>query len=502
VIKMNKKGFFFVVVTFLILTYILTSIASWTMAIQTSEKRFSEKFRTSNIETIIEQVTEEKLNKVASINAKYALQELGMYSVENPVKVGEPGDEYSYINKSMYELMILGEADGDNFVTGKTFPFASESSMFDWTRKLNATINKIGFTVSEFSVSNFNIYQKNIESVEYSFKVHLVVEEKAGKTSISRNYNINGIVSIQGMVDPMSEREAKKEDIDLGKQFFFNEKYNETGDMNAEKMADEGSEGQGWFYGPVVTVDDASTIDPWLMESYILVGSYDNIMGLDQETEWGQFGAYILTTEPELEEEAGGTCYDQSKTLSPIDNDDNCVPKIKGGDDKTDKPFMVLEDYSPSGPILFIAENSPQGVENSPNLKFSDVDVYFIENFRDFVMCGYYTHNENAPSFFQRMFEDALTMNDSELGIESFIVGKFVGGSEAKYSDSRSRLDRELFLNPAGTNVKIRGMPGCKSPEMCDNDNSILGHFRMSEDAINDYLVTDIACNDGRARCN
>lgn len=43
----NYKGFFFVLVSFFILGYILTSLTLWTKSIDVAEKKFAEKFKFS-----------------------------------------------------------------------------------------------------------------------------------------------------------------------------------------------------------------------------------------------------------------------------------------------------------------------------------------------------------------------------------------------------------------------------------------------------------------------
>jgi len=490
-----KKGFFFVVVTFLILTYILTSISSWTMAIETSEKRFSERFRTANIETIIEQIDEENLNEVAEINANYALQELSEYSVDYPVKEGS-ADEYQHIRESMEGLVIHGKAEGGNFTGGGALLLPEGSSMYDWAEKLNTTINKIGFEVSNFSAMKFYIEQIDERTIEYSFDVHLEIKERIGKTSVSRDYNITGEIDIEGMTDPMAKRDAKEHGIEnLTKQFFFNNNYNETDDMQPESIT-RGDEGQGWFYGPVVDVSDAGDVPMINRSLYILVGTYDQIKGLSgADLSWTHFGAYILTNNPQ---DAGGDpdCPDQSKTFKPLYYGPACVPRIERGEDDINKSFMVKKGFKPTKPILFVAGYSSDNIDDNPEHKIEDVEVYDIEKFRDFVMCGYYVHSENAPSFFQRMLEDSEQRNDSALGIESFLVGRFIGGSEqgaAKYDDDLSRLDRELFNDIDGE--RMMGMPGCKNRNMCNKD-SILGHFRMSDEAVGYYELDDMVCTE------
>jgi hypothetical protein len=284
-----------------------------------------------------------------------------------------------------------------------------------------------------------------------------------------------------------------------------------------------GSEGQGWFYGPVVFAEDAEGISAADASHMILAGNYTDIRFVDN---WEGFGAYILLDEPD--NPTG--CSDQSGTLNPIERETGtsgrCEESIdESRSDYTNKPFMAYEDFEegvyddmlgryryhePGAPadgvrILFIAQYSASEVLSEPDNKRNDVAVFDMEKLRDFARCSYYIVNPAAPSFLQRMFKDGYKYS-SPNGIETFLIGKYAGGTYTGDMDGLSRVDGDFFNGVSGE--KIRGMPGCKDPQMCNNPNSDVGHFALSDGAMEYYLgITDnndeenIGCNDGRATC-
>src|SRR3989338_9055915 len=97
-INKNSKGFFFVLITFLILGYIITSVSLITKSIDVSEKKFAEKFKFSNLEIVAEQISEEKLQKFSQLAAYRALYELNSQTIDYPLKKGPESDESKYFS--------------------------------------------------------------------------------------------------------------------------------------------------------------------------------------------------------------------------------------------------------------------------------------------------------------------------------------------------------------------------------------------------------------------
>jgi hypothetical protein len=456
--------------------------------VEITEKRAAESFKISNLEAIVDQLTAEKMQKLAYIVTYGALVNLNEYVADHPLKAGNEAAgewEFKYINDSIYSLVLKGTATGSNFVDGVEMNIGEENSLKGWATKFNKSLSKIGLVLSRFSMKEFSINQTDYKTINYSFVLNITVEARDGSASLTRAYRLNGSIDITGLIDPAILREGKKKshDLTIEKQFFFNEEYKNPSSLKPERLEKEGSAGQGWFYGPLVEVKNAIAVAPQNRSKWILVGSYDDITNLrcssgDNCVDYTQFGAYIFN----------------ETTQAAI--------QIK-------KPFAVVEGFKigdlprstscPEGKCVLF--NAREGDDTTKK-----VLLYGIEPLRDFAICGYYVNNNKAPSYFQRFFNDTYSRN-STLGIETFLIGDFIGGKGTNeygqqiisyWDNDYSRLDRELFNEKKGE--RIRGMPGCKNKEMCSGDSPV-GQFRLGEDAMKDYGANDISCANGMASC-
>ncbi len=547
---MNRKGFFFIIVAFVLLSYILTSTYFWVRAIEMEESRYSEAFRTSSMEMVLSQVNEESVGEYVDISARYAFYRLNHHSIENPVKVPDDvniaeadsldGSELENIRLAMRELVLSGTASDDYFDGGALEYTENEKltySLDGWKNQLNASLAAAGFELVELSIDedSFEFNQVNFTRFELVFEMNMtVVDTQAGSsTSIHRTYDVNRTVDATGMVDPYIARESENLNIEwegesvlVGKPVFIAPYWEEGydalcsgGDNDPCYYEDEGSEGQGWFYGPVVMAgEDASAVPDNATDNYILAGNYSAIKSTP---DWDMFGAYILTSPPTEESSECPSEDDQDDTFSPVYYDGECDAELDTGSDYIQKPFMVYEGFDiddyfgvdlqtgdgDAHKLLFVAGANPWEVETDPELKFEEVSVYNIENLRDFVMCGYYMPRNNSPSFLHRMFDLQGMFNDelpaydgwpeSSWGIETTAAGRWAGGNLVADSwDAYSRVDVEFFSEventPQNPVQMIKGMPGNKNVYMCnmefgyDPDLEHVGHFRLSDWAQDD----------------
>jgi len=545
---MNRKGFFFIIVSFILLAYILTSTYYWVRAIEMEENRYSESFRITSMEMLLAQANEETIGNYVDISAHYAFYRLNHHSITNPVKVPDgvdmeadslDGSELENIRLAMRELVLSGTASEDYF-DGEGLEYSSEEKLTytldGWANQLNASLAAAGFELAELSIddNSFEFNQVNFTQFELVFEMNMtIVDTRAdSKTSVVRNYEVRRLVDATGMVDPYIARESASigleeegESVRVGKPIFL-APYWEHGfeylceDHDASGgcyLADEGSEGQGWFYGPVVMVEDAPTIPESTTYNHILAGNYSDIIALPNHDE---FGAYIITNEPTPEGSSCPSKEDQGDTFNPVVYDDDCDPYIDGPSSSiTSRPFMVYEGFELNDAyegvdlqtgdenarkLLFIARANAEEVESDPSLKFHDVSVYNIEYLRDFAMCGYYMPRNSSPSFLHRMFDlqgmfdssspDYWDWPESTWGMETLAVGRWAGGNivpDATTWDEYSRVDVEFFSEVGGSASNevqmIKGMPGVKNRIMCnmllefDEDLEHVGHFRLSD---------------------
>ncbi|MBD3398433.1 hypothetical protein GF412_04380 [Candidatus Micrarchaeota archaeon] len=543
---MNRKGFFFIIVSFILLTYILTSTYFWVRAIEMEENRYSESFRTTSMEMLLAQVNGETIGNYADLSAHYAFYRLNHHSITNPVKVPDgvdiagaeslDGSELENIRLAMRELVLSGTASGDYF-EGDGLEYTTEEkttyTLEGWASQLNASLEAAGFELTELTIDegSFEFNQVNFTHFELVFEMNMtIVDTQADSaTSIVRSYEVRRLVDGTGMVDPYIARESSRlgltegtESVRVGKPIFLAPYWedgfeylcedHDAGDGCYEVA--EGSEGQGWFYGPVVMAEDASEISENATYNYILAGNYSEIIAVPG---YGEFGAYILTNEPVLEDSPCTSKDNQEETFNPIEYDDECEPSIDGPSSSiTSRPFMVydnfdIEDFTgvdfqsdwdeEAHKLLFVARANPEEVENEPDLKLHDVSIYDIEHLRDFAMCGYYMPRNSSPSFLHRMFDlqgmfdssspDYWNWPESSWGMETLAVGRWAGGNIVPDTtwDEYSRVDMEFFSevedSPSNEVQMIKGMPGDKNRIMCnmvfDPDLEHVGHFRLSD---------------------
>ena len=544
--KHNYKGFFFVLVSFILLSYILVSTYAWVRAIETSERTYSDAFRASTLTTLADQVSEQRMNQYADISSHYTMYTLVGHSVQHPLE-DEEDDEYSHIRAAFFELLSNCTTLDEHFVDGMPAAYSAEERdtycFAGFLGRLNTSLATSGFEVQDFSISNFSLNEtmQPLE-LEMNLTLYLKIKDMQSNTSIDRTYHISRIVNVTGYKDPLLERESIGElratpssNLTIRKGMYL---YPITADdddnvtyedlANAHEMLypvklGQGSEGQGWFYGDLVLWNEAGSVA--YPSQSILVGNFSDIESVPNRDD---FGAYILLNDPETSSNSCGTT--QYGTFNAIHQDDRSAPGSSCPEprltEETEKPFMVYADeedfiddiYNESrGPdafphsILFISQYSYEEIQGDLGRKYgSDPVVFDMESLRDFTRCSYYIVNaNNSPSFLQRLLEDGYERT-SPIGIETTLVGKWAGGVDNQDPWNRySRVDREFFGKKEGE--KIRGMPGCKDWFMCADDPMVsdVGNFRfLSPDSMEFYLGTSdndaeeyIGCDDGRASC-
>ncbi len=522
---MNKKGFLFVVSVFLILTYIMLSISVWVKSVEVSESAYAEFYKESTVELAIEQITPAKVDRVSNVVMNRALYSLNEHAILHEIKTGpapagsDPGNEDLYIEMALGELLVNGTASGDYFIDGEPIN-DPQSSMSAWAANLNSSLEAIGVHVEHFSISHFRAEQQDIDVIAYSFDMDLAIQDYSGTSSLSRSYSIANSVNITGLVDPALARESRNtvsDDLGAYRQFFFNKQdYPAPSSAAPQKLASVVA-GQGWLYGPVVSVSDIAPIPLGERSRYILVGSFPEFQSIPLEASQG-FAAFIMTSDPVKTASPCLGDYDESQTLNPLRYDpNNCQqPEYQCSSGIcTSKPFVIAPGFSISdaGPcpvftanhfedgrcVLMVAGALVPEVDSNHELKLdrSDAGVFNIENMRDVIMCGYYMKNPDAPSYMQRLMEDPYLRADQEFGIERFVIGEYANHS---FYDGRSRVDHEIFNTTIG-GTKIRGMPGCRDPETCA-DEPVTGIFSVSDDVIEGYGLDAIACDNDAAGCD
>ncbi len=522
---MDKKGFLFTVTVFFVLMYILLSISVWVKGVETAERTYAEFYKESTVELAIEQITPAKLDNVTFMIMNRALARLNDHSINSPVKAED--DETENIRAALNQLLVNGSADAKYFEEGGIAAEQS-SSLKAWASNLNASLLAIGVYVSDFEVSDFKVGQSDVDLVNYSFNISLKLRDFTGTSSVSRSYPIANEIDITGLVDPALARETKAATEEAGKkgltvyrQFFFHKDYETPSDIKTIKISGPIEGGQGWLYGPLAVASDtgSAVVPSWKdiagsdRRLYTLVGSYRdiNVLRIENREAYESFAGYIMISAPlEIKSDCGTV---EGKTLNPITYNDDC--EAETGTPSTDRPFIVAPEFNPdTAPecpmfgehggkrkcVLFINKYSEEQVRDDPERKrsrTSESGLYNIEDIRDFVMCGYYTHSPDAPSYLQRLLNESYSRDSDEFGIETFVIGNYANNF-AIY-DMNSRIDRQL-LDDTISAIKVRGLPGCKGGS-CTGE-PVTGIFAVSKRVAEDYGLEDIICDGSKARCD
>lgn len=502
---MTRKGFFFVLGIFILLVYVAMSLQAYTRAIGEGEKGYEETIKMATYDIVLAELSNETMNRIVDIYSYYAIYKLINHTASEPLKAGEK-DEMEHFKGAFMELVQSGESKREHF-NGSAIVYDEEEKE-DYTfdglgAKLREGLEKSGMELEMFRVSEVSIYQMEYNKLNVEAVIFVNVSGKDAR--LDKVYRINRTLEIEGMDDPMVLRWLREHSVNnASKQIWFAPYAPQEA-----KIIANATHGQGWFYGPLVSARKANTTNETERWKYIVVGDYSDFEVLDEQGILDEFGAYILTNNIDYIVSSCVGKNDETRIFNPTVYDKKCEKKI--GDIKTNKPFAVAPDFSigmapedneGTPAVLFVNEHTPGEVDESKGVdkenKGNKGYVYDIEMLRDEVICGYYFWApEEAPSFLQRFLVNSENRT-SMYGIEGFVVGKVFGGEDFSKGRNWSRIDWEFVSRMEG--IKVRGMPGCKSFDMCSELN-FLGNFALTEQSLSDYNMDEIACDDGRAAC-
>lgn len=464
----TRKAFFFIIVSLLLLTYVLSNLTLWSKAIEIQEKRISEGFKSSTLEFMLSQIKQEDVEEFSKVAASYAVYSLNNHSIKNPVKEGDATNLYSNINKSIYSLLETGKAGTEYFVDGSLALEYTDEELASYTfkgffDKLDKTLQNSGLKLDSYSFTGFSLNQTDYTTLNFSFTLEVKASDNFNTASLSRKFQIVFELPIDGLVDPAVAREMQKEEYGsqiIEKQIFLDlDHYSIPGAL----WVTEGGTGfgQGWFYGPVWEATNGAfpSKDPLQISSWVLKGTEAEV---NAAADHSLFGAYIITDVTDVDDLV--TDYDKPVFLSPTPQLSTCEEERC---------------------ILFVSQYSPKEINDKPQLGGSSAAIsYDIEDLKDFVMCGYYIPDPEGPSYFQRLLDNSFERADEDLGIASFLIWNEIE-AKGKLSDL-SRLDYEFFN---GDNGKIiRGMPGCKYTAICSQEGAYTGQFKLSDSALEKYV--------------
>jgi hypothetical protein len=521
---MKKKGFYFLLATLFLVSYVFLYLTLWlenwksevSLLIASDEATYPWEMNVW--------LSNESIQKFYSIAGQYALYKINNFSIYHPLKY-DYKNELRYLNISFFSLLSGQKALVS--VDGTPLSYSSTErkiySLPGFVESFNETINKRGFYVASFSLTPINF--SFVDPVNFnatclfSLSIHSIDE----RFQTTRTYYLSHIFNVSGFVDPFVARESAKlgfvgeEGREMAEKqiFFVNvsppqlvpkeiEYCKGDSDCNSKHM-----QGLGFFYGPIVSVKNAKKVPKYERNRYILYGDFDDIIALNKNPSYLEFGAIILNNSP-VSITYGSCPSSESKTFNAKTyQGDSCRLIVEH---PLSKPYVVVPDLSldelsasPKGKaVLFIAKrNITTNPIDAAKWKTRGVKLYDIEKLRDFVLCAYYVPSDKGLSYPQRLSAKALSLiGTSKYGIISTVVGRWAGGEYLPSYNKYSRIDVDFFTHQDGT--KIRGLPGCKMYNDCSTPAGVhapLGQFSLSKVFQKIFGVEDMACDDGWAEC-
>ena len=416
-----------------------------------------------------------------------------------------------------------------------------------WKQKVNDAANIMGFRANFSDPRNLTVRQLDPWTVGVSFDMDMNVSDMEGTMRQTKTVRASSNFSIEGFPDPFITRndilQRKPTPVESEaeqKQIFANPSYPTPASIASQtQIIGNGSEGNGWFAGPVTDnppglgIFTNATEQARMWQYIYYVQSY--YPGLESDA--NLYGAVIIGSNPGVNNTYNVTLPGADPSCKyNITAQTNCLnckteyittPGCERDPEYTKNvsvPVIAAGGFSIND-ITYVHRNGLESqsryalIDNQFRTYKNKIDGYHriwdLTSIRDMTICGFYVH-DNAPSFFQRMLKETGvpsspgSINSTEYGIETLLLGAWAGGwldkgtASTFDNDKRSRLDWEFYSAqstfPPATTFKIKGMAGCRTEGMCqDGNNSAItestGKFRLTDSVAAKYGLDRIACN-------
>ncbi|MCX8194745.1 MAG: hypothetical protein N3G22_01405 [Candidatus Micrarchaeota archaeon] len=538
----SRKGFLFTLLALSILGFILMVMPIWIATFEKADQRAAARFKGEAMRSLFHAISDETFSDFANASSFFALRKLTLYasnvSTPLPWKDSAATDPRNPHTDAVAESILSLVLEGNATPTSVPLVYSDEEknayTFKAWKDRVAKAVNMMGFNISFSDLKNFSFRQRDEWTVEAYFEMEMNISDFEKTMRQSKRLRANVSFPINGFRDAMVSRMDAVQRCNSGslctnfveRQIFRNDQYPSPASLQPVLLSRPPRAvggGAGWFYGPI------TSLYPYEMEidqlanisSYILVRSWDENL-----TNYANlYGGIIITNLPSeiTYNVTEGSCEynitEQTRCINCIrrytSNMPGCAARVElvpatiinrpfleiGGSDWINEIRAVRRAGLPDERYVLI--------ENQYSLPEQKLEghhrLWDLSSIRDVLMCGFYVKGK-GPSFFQRMLADAQNINNPALGIESFVVGTWAGGSEdSSYSsppqdashETFSRLDWEFYRRWSGE--KIKGMPGCKSREMCgspDNNATKLGvgRFTLTTDSIARYGLGELSC--------
>jgi len=468
------RGFFFTLASFIVLLYVSLIASLQTTALMEIGKSYSEIGDVYAFTLFARSFGEESVGRMVASLAYYALNRMAEHSVEHPLlPAGEDGTAYA--KEALLSLMRKGESR--HFTRPLIYNESERGATIEgMVERYNEILASTPYRVEGMDVEVENL--SFIDALHLNLSATLYVNITSPKGGIAYSTHTTVVVPLKGLPDPMVNRFSRG----------FREVWPYEGDAvpPVPLQIGAGDVGQGWFYGPVVDVDGAPSIEEGKRWKYALAGSLDEITAVEG---WERFGAYVVLGGLEHEDVDMDGCIEELNTFNPNDPEGGgCTPSL--GEPRTEKPYVVVRRL-PNLPVegyfhqrvVFFTSDAPVG--SGHFLEKKEAALYDIEDVRDVVNCQAYLPSNRslpAPNFFQRMLERPWEYQDDTYGIFSFLVGE-------EFEDGYPAVDflyAQALEGGCGETVFVKGLAGAKSPEMLEKSTMV------NKFALPDYVLAEL----------
>ncbi|MEM4554897.1 MAG: hypothetical protein QXT25_03550 [Candidatus Anstonellaceae archaeon] len=510
-----------------LLSFMLLTSQTWVNTLAQKDEHIASKFKGQAVRTALASLSDRGISEFANASAFFAtfrlVNETQITGLPSAPSLDPRNPGTGMVEKTAYELMLNGSSWLINYSEEEKEAYTIKS----WQEKVKQAARVLGLNASFGPVENFKFFQEDAWSIRVSFEMEMNLTDMEGSIRQSKRLKANSSFGIEGFVDPLVVREEQRRRGILGpssvaqKQIWRNPAYQVPADLAPVLIDSAASEGAGWFFGPITSDFPGTGIfsgdEINKIKQYVLVRPYSENVTLHANS----YGAVIITTTPSTvsrnyidDQGCNLTEYNQTNCLNCmrwVTVNSGSPPHCRGTAkyiymNEVDVPFVVASaEWSANRSKIPVVKR-----DGLPDQTFVLIDneyedkeskqqgyhrIWDITKLRDMAICGFYVKGE-GPSFFQRMLAAGINYNNPDLGIESFLVGTWAGGKEDTSTDVRSRLDWEFYTSPSQI-FKIKGMMGCKDKVMCSTDDAVregVGHFRLSKNATDRYLLEKIAC--------
>ncbi|MCX6774202.1 MAG: hypothetical protein NTY68_04380 [Candidatus Micrarchaeota archaeon] len=542
-----KKGFFFSLSAIMLLIFAVVSITQHLSVVRENEMFYSDLISLTSYQTVFSNFNTNSLSTMVGSVGKFAMFKMANYTAYNQITVPSGRDNYTNIRLVFQDLINKGNTSISYFENQSYKPLNYSSAEMNNTlagvaSDLNMNFNSIGYVVNEISFNITNISMASPSLVNITADITINVSDSLGRSSYFVSYrNFSSNISIEGLPDPLANNYVQREGFNKGgnsnlsRWFLFRHDGDDIEyefDSSVSTYATTAEAGQGWFYGPIISVGEvARSGDPQDPGLYILYGNFTNMTDGTSVENWSHYGAYIITSNILYDE--FDCCEDNcSESVDSVFNPTKwdtlnsgaCKPRPSDEGINTTKPFVVAPDFDLSDipdstdfrnennniTLFFATGNYPDDVSIDPKDKtITTVKFLGIETLRDQFICDYYYQTELGPNFLQRMLVNGYSYSDEDNGLTSmYVENEFLGKSSEQYPfRDYSSADFEFmdqYSNSGrspGDLVVVRGMPGCKSRDMCMLTNSLRSIIMTDDLSSNLRIPSSLTCLISDRKC-